>query len=101
MVDEPDVPNDDDYILSPTTISTLTVELRQGTTLIATRVITPSALFETTVITLTGPEAASITNWADLALWFDVDGDIAKLKLTTMPTPLAGPVYLYIRTRAA
>jgi hypothetical protein len=100
-VNEVNVPDDTDYVRSPSTTGNLTVEIRQGTTLIATRTIVPSSVFETVVVTLTGGEVASVTDWTQLAVWLTVDTDTLKMGLSTIVGPLsAGPVVLYIRLRA-
>jgi len=99
MVDEPNVPNDSDWINSPSTTGDLTVELRQGTTLIATRTQAAPTSYTTYIFTLTGGEVATITNWSNLAVWLSVNGTaIAKLQLGTLSTPVdASGTKLYIR----
>ena len=100
MINEPTVPNDSNYIFSPLCEDQLEVQLREGSTLIATRVLTASML-ETFVIILTTEERSLITDWTNLSVWLDVyvTGQVVKFALGPMNPPYPGPVMLYVRAR--
>jgi hypothetical protein len=101
MIDETSVPDDSDWIQSPGSDGTYVMALYQGDTLIASRTITTDTSdFATHILTLTDTEKNSITNWADLAIWFTVnDTNTAKIRLSTIYRPLSGTVSLYVRSR--
>lgn len=101
MIDEAQVPNDADWIRSPLSDGSYVMALYQGDTLIASRTITmDSSDFTTHILTLTDTEKNSITNWADLSIWFTVNGThTAKIRLSTVYRPLSGTVSLYVRSR--
>ena len=102
MIDETQVPNDGDWIRSTGCDGSYVMALYQGNTLIASRTITgDSSDFATHILTLTTEEVNSITNWADLSIWFTVNGsNTAKIRLSTIYRPLSGTVSLYVRSRS-
>lgn len=97
MINEPSVPDFSNYITSPICDGRLAVQLREGTTLIAERVLMPT-LPETHLITLTTEERDLITNWGNLSIWLDVYvvGQIVKCALGPMNPPFPGTVTLYV-----
>lgn len=106
MLDETLVPDDSStYIYSPISDGTCVVELREGSTLIATRTIArPSTVdqWQTFVYELTTGEKNAVSDWTNLAFWFTVNGsDVAKVKLQSgsVPGTLADPVIMYVRMR--
>lgn len=100
MINEPLVANDTNYISAPLCDGRLAVQLRQGTTLIAERILTPDTM-ETFVIALTTEERNLVTNWSNLSIWLDVYvvDQIVKCALGPMNPPHPGTVYLYVRAR--
>jgi hypothetical protein len=95
------VPNDSDYIASPAGSTTVTVELRQGTTLIATRSVTPViGVTETHVFPLTSDEFLAISDFTALAIWLTKESSTVKLQLTALATPGDTTAILYVRVGA-
>ena len=93
MIDEPYVPNDADYIYACSDDGTYVLELRQNSTLIATRTLAANADLTTYLFTLTAGERATITDWSNLYVWFTVNGtNTAKLKLTLLYPPISGEI---------
>ena len=104
MLNEAGVPNDSNYIRSPLCDGTMLVEVREGSTLIAQRVLYRPTGLQTYIYQLSAGEAAAVSNWSNLAVWltvYDSNSTIktAKVALGTLTTPAAGDVKLYLRAR--
>ena len=76
----------------------LTIELRQGATLIATRTVSPTTTITTALSTLTAPERALITDWTALRYAFIADGATIDVTWAALRTP-AADLALTRRTR--
>jgi hypothetical protein len=70
----------------PDGVPVMTVELRQGVTVIATRTVYLGSEFETHVLELTHPEATAITNWGGLSLALIADTDRAMVSWAEFKT---------------